>query len=392
MTYRKFQADYLFDGYKLLDDKYVLVTGADGTVQGMVDKTEAGEDLEIYHGLLSPGFINCHCHLELSHLKGQIPEKTGLVSFVLSVINHRKATPEEIQRAINRAETAMLETGIVAVGDICNTADTLLQKSRSRLAYYNFIELAGWLPNQAEARFDSGKALYDQFAMLDSPTSQVSLNPHAPYSVSPGLWALLRKGFPHKTITIHNQETAAEDEFFKTKQGALTGLYESLKIDNRHFSPTGTTSLVHYLDLLESAKNILLVHNTFTSAEDIVSATAFGPDVFFCLCPNANLYIENRLPDIPAMIGAGSRMVIGTDSLASNHQLSVFGEMKTIRKHFPEIETARILQWATSNGARALQFDNKLGDFKAGKKPGIVLLEYKGKDPLDPESRSHRIL
>ncbi|MDP4211601.1 MAG: amidohydrolase family protein [Bacteroidota bacterium] len=392
MTYRKFQADYLFDGTELLDDKHVLVTSEDGTVREIADCSDAGEDVERFKGLISPGFINCHCHLELSHLKGLISMKTGLIRFVLSIVNQRKTDINEIQTALSRAESDMLAGGIVAVGDICNTGDTLAQKSARRLDYYNFIELAGWLPSQAQSRFDSGKALYNQFALMAGNTQHLSLNPHAPYSVSPRLWDLLRKSFPHKAITMHNQETAAEDELFMFKRGGLTELYTMMKIDNSHFSPAGASSLACSLPQFESAKNILLVHNTFTSAEDITRATAFSPDLFFCLCPNANLFIEDKLPDIPSMIHAGGNLVVGTDSLASNHQLSVLEEMKTIKKHFPEIETARILQWATSNGARALQFEDKLGDFKAGKKPGLVLIEYKGKEPLDAESNCRRIL
>lgn len=392
MSYRKFKADYLFDGYNLLDGQQVLVTSGDGTVQEMVDITEAGEGVERLNGLISPGFINCHCHLELSHLKGLIPMKTGLVDFVLSIVNQRKADKEEILTAIRTAEADMLAGGIVAVGDICNTTDTLTLKSAGRLLYYNFIELAGWLPAQAQPRFDSGKGLYEQFEIMAGNAYHLSINPHAPYSVSAGLWDLLKTGFPHKTITIHNQETAAEDEFFISAKGALTGMYTIMKIDNTHFAATGTGSLPYYLHQLEAARNILLVHNTFTSAEDLDRAIAFSPGLFFCLCPNANLYIEDKLPDIAAMISQGGNMVIGTDSLASNTQLSVLEEIKTIKKHFPFIDTATLLQWATSNGARALQVDHQLGDFKKGKKPGVVLIECSGKDPVGSNSECRRIL
>jgi cytosine/adenosine deaminase-related metal-dependent hydrolase len=392
MSYRKFKADYLFDGYKQLDDSHVLVTDEDGTVREIVDHTEAGEGVEMLKGLLSPGFINCHCHLELSHLRGLIPMKTGLVDFVFSIVSQRKADYEEILASIESAEEEMLAGGIVAVGDICNTSDTLAQKSAGRISYYNFIELAGWLPGQAQSRFNSGKALYEQFAKMTGNTAHLSINPHAPYSVSSGLWDLLKTDFIHKTITIHNQETAAEDVFFISAAGALTSMYTMMKIDNTHFSATGTRSLPYYLHQLGAAKNILLVHNTFTAKEDLVLATAFSRNLFFCLCPNANLYIEDHLPDIPAMMQLGGNMVMGTDSLASNCQLSVLEEIKTIKKKFPAIETESLLQWATSNGARALQYENKLGDFKKGKKPGIVLIDFKGKDPIDNESSCRRIL
>jgi cytosine/adenosine deaminase-related metal-dependent hydrolase len=353
---------------------------------------EAGEGIEVLDGWISPGFVNCHCHLELSHLKGRIPMNTGLVDFVLSVMGSRAAAREEIQEAIEEAETEMLAAGIVAVGDICNTPDTLQQKSARRMAYYHFIELAGWVPSQAAGRFDAGSMLYRQFAQMEGNDHHLSISPHAPYSVSAALWDLLKPGFAEKTVSIHNQETAAEDAFFISKKGGLTCLYEKMKVDNQHFSPPGTTSLTHYLPELRAARNILLIHNTYTSADDIARAAGFSPTLFFCVCPNANLYIENRLPDIPAMIRAGGQLVIGTDSLASNRQLSVLEEMKTVKKQFPEIETGRILQWATSAGAKALQLEEKLGDFKPGKKPGIIRIDAGKEDPLAPGIGCVRIL
>jgi cytosine/adenosine deaminase-related metal-dependent hydrolase len=82
MTYRKFKADYLFTGFELAAPDAVLITAGDGIVEAIVPAAEAGEDVETLRGLLSPGFINCHCHLELSHLKGRLPEGSGLVDFL----------------------------------------------------------------------------------------------------------------------------------------------------------------------------------------------------------------------------------------------------------------------------------------------------------------------
>ncbi len=392
MSYRKFQADYLFDGYNLLNEEQVLITKADGTIEKIIHPGEAGEEVEKLKGLLSPGFVNCHCHLELSHLKGRTPMKSGLVEFVLFVVSQRKNDPVEIMDCIKSAEEEMLAAGIIAVGDICNTSDTLTQKSGKHLAYYNFIELAGWLPDQAHKRFDSGRSLYDQFAKMTGSEDHLSLSPHAPYSVSNPLWKLLGTRFPQKTITIHNQESAAEDAYFISGHGELTEMFRKMEIETTHFSGTGTRSLPYYLPLLGQAQNIILVHNTYTSAGDLSMANKFSRNLFFCLCPNANLYIENRLPDIPEMIRLNANIVIGTDSLASNLQLSVLEEMKTIKKYFPEIELSRLLKWATSNGARALQLENELGDFKKGKKPGLVLIESAGKELIDKDSQCRRIL
>ena len=83
----------------------------------------------------------------------------------------------------------------------------------------------------------------------------------------------------------------------------------------------------------------------------------------------------NILPDIELLVKQGCQLVLGTDSLASNRQLSIAGEMKTIRQHFPKITTEEMLKWATSNGAKALQLDALLGSFEKGKKPGVVSMD-----------------
>jgi cytosine/adenosine deaminase-related metal-dependent hydrolase len=67
--------------------------------------------------------------------------------------------------------------------------------------------------------------------------------------------------------------------------------------------------------------------------------------------------------------------VLGTDSLASNHQLSILEEIRTIRKNFPHIKTNQLLKWATSNGARALQMDQQLGSLEVGKHPGVLIID-----------------
>jgi aminodeoxyfutalosine deaminase len=392
MSYRKLKADYLFDGYKMHPATAVLVCGQNGTIEAIVAENQAGGDLEKFPGIIAPGFINSHCHLELSHLKGLIPEKQGLVNFVLTVMNQRFQSFPLKQEAILTAETDMLNAGIIAIGDICNTPDTGVAKQASRLSYYNFIELLGWVPEQAMARYEAGKKLAATFIGMGLDEKQLSLVPHAPYSVSAELWKLMKAGFRDKTITIHNQESAAENEFFMAGTGDLTHMYAQMKMDTSHFKVPGSRSLPFYLSRLKEAANILLVHNTYMEEADLIQARNFNQNLFLCLCPNANLYIENRLPDIPLFMKHKASLILGTDSLASNHQLSILEEMKTIKKTFPSIPTAEMLVWATSNGAKALAFDDKLGDFTQGKKPGIVLIENLTEGEIIPESTSRRLV
>jgi aminodeoxyfutalosine deaminase len=391
MSYRKFKPDYLFDGYHLREKDSILVCHENGSFEAIISHDEAGDNVELLTGLLTPGFVNCHCHLELSHLKGLIPEKTGLTNFVFSVMSHRTASPDTKKEAIARAEADMITTGIVAVGDICNTTDTMECKSLRRLIYYNFIELAGWMPAFAVERYQAGIALYENFENSLQDQKHLSISPHAPYSVSAGLWDLLIPGFPDKTITIHNQELAAENEFFETGHGELNNMYLKMRMDSAHFKAPGVSSLEFFLPKMKNAENILLVHNTFTAEKDIIRANSLGQSLFFCFCPNANLYIEDRLPDIPLFIRENSNLVLGTDSLASNARLSILEEIKTIKKYFPDISTPAMLRWATSNGARALKISDQVGDFIHSKKPEIVLIENLKEGEIGQGSTSRRL-
>ena len=330
MSYLKFNADYLFTGKEMLDVHHVLITNEHGIVEEIVIKKDAGDDVQYFKGILSPGFVNCHCHLELSHMKGLIPEKTGLVDFVFKVVNERHFGEDEILDAIANAEDEMFSNGIVAVGDICNNTITLSQKLKGRLAYYNFIEVFGWSPQVAGQRFERSKMHYDEFVnselsgvngewpmVNEGETTnhklqttnyklQTSLVPHAPYSVSDKLWNLLQPFFINKTISIHNQETSFEDELFIQNAGDFVRMYQLMNTDHSFFKPTGKRSLQSYFEKLYNAKNIILVHNTSTTEADIKYAnlkSAIGnQQLFWCLCINANLYIEDAIPPIDLLL------------------------------------------------------------------------------------------
>jgi aminodeoxyfutalosine deaminase len=377
MAFHKFSADQLFDGYRLLDDQQVLITTGEGVVEDIVGISDAGDDVQSFKGILSPGFINCHCHLELSHMKGYIPEQTGLTKFVTLVIKDRHFAETEILAEIEKAETEMLNGGIVAVGDICNNNLTIPQKKKGRLRYHNFIEASGFLPQLAEQRFKRSVDFLDEYAGQTSPESSNSIVPHAPYSVSEELWEMIIHFPGNHLLTIHNQETEGENELFLNRQGEFLDFYKSLGMDASFFQPSGKTSLQTYLSKFLPDQQLILVHNVHTSADDLAYCyqTVNSRNISWCFCPNANLYIGGKLPDVEMFVKEGLPIVLGTDSLASNHQLSIAAEMQTIRQNFPSVKTEQLLGWATINGARALQLDNLLGSFEPGKKPGVVLME-----------------
>lgn len=377
MAYKKFSANSIFDGTALLDDKQVLVMDDHGVVQEIVHRNDAGDDILELKGILTPGFINAHCHLELSHMKDSIPMHTGLLDFVFNVMSNRHMPEAEMLAAIEKADKAMREEGIVAVGDICNNALTVQQKKLSTIHYHNFIEVAGFAPEAAVSRFEKANEVLDVYhSALHDQDSVVT--PHAPYSVSAELFSLINAATANKLISIHNQETEAENDFYLHKSGDFLRLYETLGLDISFFKASGKTSVQTWLPYFDRQQSLLLVHNLHTSQEDLAfmqQALLTNPhSIHFCLCPNANLYISNQLPDVGQLIQQGCNIVLGTDSLASNQQLSIVAEMRTLRKHFPGISLTQLLQWATINGARALQVEDRFGSFEKGKRPGLVLL------------------
>ena len=376
MGYKKLKGDKLFDGYRFLEDDKTLIIDEQGTIRDIVALDEAGEDVQQISGILSPGFINCHCHLELSHMKGLIPERTGLGKFVLNVVQQRHFPVEEILLAIQKAEDEMLVNGIVAVGDICNNAFTVSQKTKGRMYYHNFIETSGFNPEIARQRFERSVNFFREYAKNYSiPVESNSITPHAPYSVTDELWGLLINFPGNHLFTIHNQETAGENEWFMNKKGEMAALYSAMNIDVSFFKPSGKSSLQTYLSKFLHNQSVILVHNLHTSEEDVLFSKNSGQHIHWCLCPNANLYISSQLPNIDRLMNNDCTIVLGTDSLASNNQLSILAEMKTIQKHFPHIEMEKMLQWATSNGAKALQLDAVLGSFEKGKRPGVIIIE-----------------
>lgn len=380
MGLRKFKADKLFDGFRFLEDDSVLIMDEDGTVEAVVPAKEAGDDVQELSGILSPGFVNCHCHLELSHLKNIIPPHTGLIDFLCSVVTKRDFSSELIQQNIIHAEKEMYDNGIVAVGDIGNTADTAEIKSKSKIHWQNFVEVLSFTDEKAEENFKHYKKVAEKIesALRTSNLKhRTSLVPHAPYSISPKTFQLINKVTKGQVISIHNQEHPAEDELYKTGSGDYLKLFKVFGIDHSPFPVTGKSSIQSVLPYFNNGQTILLVHNTFMPKEDVVwaneYATANGLKLVYCLCINANLYIENKVPPVDLLMKHNCLIVLGTDSYSSNWQLSIAKEMEAIHQHFPHIPIETILRWATCNGAKALQMDSLLGSFEKGKRPGVTV-------------------
>lgn len=379
MARRKFKAEQLFDGYTFLQNK-VLVTDDAGVVEAIVSEEEAGEDAQVLQGILMPGMINAHCHLELSHLKGVIPPHTGLIEFLCSVVTKRNFSEEVIQQAISDAEEEMYQNGIVAVGDIGNTADTAEVKKRSKIHWHNFVEVLSFTDEQAAHQmkhYQEVARTMQQIRNIAKSRIRTSVVPHAPYSISPETFRMINEATAGQIISIHNQEHPAEDELYMSGGGDYLKLFRIFGMETSPFPITGLSSVRSVLPYFKNRQTIILVHNTFMPEEDLIWVNEYAElnnlKTIYCLCPSANSYIENKLPPVELFMKHNVSLVLGTDSYSSNWQLSIAKEMKLLLEK-SSLSKEELLRMATINGANALGMNDLLGSFEKGKKPGIVQL------------------
>ena len=390
---KKITADRIYTGTSGPLHHKVITVDQEGTIL-QIDELSNHDAYSVQHfsGAIVPGFINTHCHLELSHMKGRANTGTGLVPFLKTVVNFRDISMEEILDAIDQADAEMWNGGVMAVGDISNKADTAARKNQSKIQYYTFVEFFDFLQEEgAENWFNNFKPAYDQ--QSDSNGNRKSAVPHAPYTVSRNLFQKINAlNAPGNTVSIHNQETPGENALFLNKTGSFLDFYEGFGFPLDQFTPSGKPSIYYALENMDPNCRTLFVHNTESTPEDIRAAQAWSNNIYWATCPNANLYIENRLPNYQYFLDTGAKMTIGTDSLTSNWQLSILEEMKTIARFQSYVPFQTLLRWATINGAEALGFDDQLGSIEVGKKPGLLLLNLGEEEQLVHDTKVQRIV
>ncbi len=383
-----YAADVVFPVAGPAIKKGVVAMDDQGIVKGVFNPGEIDENLvEQFKGALIPGFVNVHCHLELSHLLGVVPRSTGLPSFLSAVINERGNYESKLEAAMEEADKMMYDNGIQAVGDHVNSAVTAKIKENSPIKYHTFVEVMATNKEDVVTRIDNAKEIEFHFDYKHS-----SITPHAPYSGSKFLFKTLKKAISEDNIiSIHNQESDEENKLFRYKKGEFLEFFKKMDMVMEDFRAQARNSLQSFLPYIPSKNKLILVHNTYTSIKDLDFVDRMGRSVYFCFCPKANLYIEDRIPKIDNFLLGGHDIVIGTDSLASNDTLDILEELKVIHQEFPDLDFNETIKWATLNGAKALNLESELGSLEVGKKPGLVLLEGMDTFKLNPKVKVRRI-
>ncbi len=356
---------------------YVLLN-SDNEVVEVGELTQECEDTEFYSGILCPGFVNAHCHVELSHLVGMFEQATGMSGFINQINAMRENVGKEGRiKALEAQMDKMYREGVGAMADISNCSESFECKSKSPMYTRTFLELFGSEPKDAQDVLESGKSLAQ---VAKEYGIDAAITPHSCYTMSPQLLAMAaQEGLKSGFLSYHSQESHEEEELIRTGTGALAENYKGRGLSTPPV--TGKPALTYFIDrLLTFSKspvegNVLLVHNVAIDQESIDYAKEHLANPYFAICPLSNIFIHRALPPLNLMRENNLKICLGTDSLSSNTILSIVKEIECIHKNFPQIPLVEILKWACSNGAEMLGKQDVLGSFEPGKKPGVVLLE-----------------
>lgn len=351
---------------------------------GEKDRIQAkygGEIRDLPGHVVMPGLVNPHVHLDFSALRGKIEPDLGFGNWVVRAIGMRKALSDgEIAEGIRTGIGEIVRTGTVAIGDITKSELPYEALKSSPLTAVMFIEETGFPTVLADEVFEKMRAL--QAKLEGGQDLRISLAPHATYSVSPGL---IQKIGAHNRAartptTIHLAESREEVEFVREGTGFFREMLEGLDRWDPGWKCPGT-SPVSYLDALGFLSESVLAVHLVQADEDDIGVLA-KRKVSVCTCPRSNEMIGTGVAPVEAMLKAGIRVCIGTDSLASNEDLNIFNEIRRFRGFHPGVSNLQIVEMVTLNAAAALGIEDRYGSLDPGKSDRIIAVRTATDEPF----------
>ena len=376
------------NGYVEYDDE--------GTILGVGQCEDAASEKNFYDGAIVPGFVNAHCHVELSHLHGKFRKGTGMAGFIDQINELRDWAGRDAKIVlVKKWMDKMWADGVSAMADISNDDSSFGVKAEHPMYTRTFLEVFGSEPHMCDGVMADVTALN---VLADEAGIDAAPTPHSCYTMSPQLLsASAAAGLAKGYLSYHSQESQEEEDLLRSGSGAM---YENRKRSGMSTPPvTGESSLKYFLDRLADVKqgpydeHILLVHNVCLAQDDIDAAKKVMNNVYWAICPLSNMFIHNALPPIALMRENGLSIMLGTDSLSSNDDLDMVKEMICLHENFPEVPMSEMLQWACLTGAEFLSKDDVLGTLTPGKKPGLVYIaNVDGEGNLTAQSRSERVI
>jgi cytosine/adenosine deaminase-related metal-dependent hydrolase len=343
----------------------------------------ADDEIDLGEVAVLPGLVNAHTHLELSWMRGRMHEADDFNAWLRRIVELKSEAADNADTVTAAIDDAIQEAracGTVLVGDVSNTLATSRPLRAHGMAAVVFHELLGFRSEDAAALME--EAIQRLQAEPPSEFVRHTVAPHAPYSVSPALFGLIRgvlQKDPVARSTVHLGESLAEVEFLRYGTGPCRIGLERMGKWEPSWAP-GQCNPVEYLERMAFLDDrVLVVHGVHFSSNELTRLSAMGCTLV--TCPRGNIRTGAGTPPIEEFFDAGIRVGVGTDSLASVPDLNLFSELEEMRRLAPALPARAILESATINGARALGFDADFGTIDSGKRDALITVQIDGYVP-----------
>ena len=369
-----------------------IVRVANGRIVS-IGKYAAGEAItDLENVALLPGFINAHTHLEFSSLKEPLG-RAGMpfADWIGEVVAYRRGLAAEKVDVADYARQATAEglhesvgAGVVGIGEIATALwPAECFESSSETQGTVFLELLGLAPERIEPLLTAAK---QHVSAGNQETFRRGLSPHAPYTVHPDLLQSVCRLSAEKQIPLamHLAESTAELELLRSHCGPLVERLRELSAWHPGSLSRGIRPL-DYLEMLAAGHQTLVIHGNFLVREELEFIAARRDQMTVVYCPRTHAYFPHGTYPLTEMLACGVRVAVGTDSRASNPDLSVLSELRHVARHHPSVPPEEILKMGTLYGAEALGIADRLGSLTPGKQAAfaIVPLPETGDEPYE---------
>lgn len=386
MIPQRFRVRSLFpgDGPPISD---AVVTIASGRIAEVDNEGSSRDVIDLGDVALIPGLVNAHTHLEFSDLSEPIEPRREFAAWIRQVIAVRRSRSWAVDEAVEQGLRQSAEAGVAAVGEIATSnwpreAPELVDSARNaQIELVVFREILGLREDMVDAQLDVSRAFLEPAA---NAGWTAGLSPHAPYSLHPNLFeGLVRQAAEFQVpLAMHLAESAAELELLDRQTGPLVELFRTMGLWGDEVFRRKTRPL-DFLRRLADLPRVLIVHGNLLDDEEI-AFVAEHPRMSVVYCPRTHAAMGHPPHPWLKMKNAGINVALGTDSRASNPDLSIWHELRFLHLRHPELPASELLRLATVNGAAALGLSRD-GTIAPGQAAQLVLVELDALSAETPE-------